>query len=40
MARVEDTFVCKVCERGAKDGEDNGIDESMELGNRVHLDKG
>ena len=34
---VEDTFVCKVCER-ADDGEDNVVDESMDLGNGVHLE--
>ena len=30
--------MCKVCERAANDGEDNGIDESMDLGNGVHLE--
>ena len=30
LTRDEDTFVCKVCER-ADDGEDNGVDESMNL---------
>ena len=37
LARVEDTFVCKVCER-ADDQEDNGVDESMDLGNVLHLE--
>ena len=37
LARVEDTFVCKVCER-AGDGEDSDVDESMDLGNGVHLE--
>ena len=37
LAIVEDTFVCKVCER-ADDGEDNVVDESMDLGNGVHLE--
>ena len=36
LARVEDTFVCKVCER-ADDGENNVVDKSMDLGNGVHL---
>ena len=37
LARVEDIFVCKVCER-ADDGEDNVVNESMDLGNGVHLE--
>ena len=37
LARVEDTFVYKVCER-ADHGEDNDVDESMDLGNGVHLE--
>ena len=35
LARVEDTFACKVF---ADDREDNGVDESMDLGNGVHLE--
>lgn len=38
LDRAEDTFVCKVCER-AGDGEDSGVEESMDLGNGVHLEK-
>ena len=37
LARVEDTFVCQVCER-ADDRENNGVDESIDLGNGVHLE--
>ena len=37
LARVEDAFVSKVCER-ADDGQDNGVDESMDMGNGVHLE--
>ena len=36
LARIEDTFVHKVCER-ADDGEDNDVDENMNLGNGVYL---
>ena len=35
LARVEDTFACKVF---ADDREGNGVDESMDLGNGVHLE--
>ena len=31
------TFVCKVCEK-ADARENNGVDESMDLGNGVHLE--
>ena len=37
LARVEDIFVSKVCER-ADDGEDNVVHENMDLGNGVHLE--
>mgnify|MGYP007071599789 CR=1 FL=1 len=37
LARAEDTFMCKVCER-AEDGEDSDVNESMDLGNGVHLE--
>lgn len=37
LVRVEDTFVCNVCER-AGDGEDSDVDESTDLGNGEHLE--
>ena len=37
LARVENIFVCKVCER-ADDGEDNVVHENMDLGNGVNLE--
>ena len=37
MHRCEVTFVFNVCER-ADDGEDKGVDESLDLGYGVHLE--
>ena len=37
LARVVDTFVCKVCER-AEDVEDTDTDEGMDLGNGVCIE--
>ena len=37
LARVVDTFVCKVCER-AEDAEDTDADEGMDLGNGVCIE--
>ena len=37
LVRAEDTFVCKMCER-AGDEEDRNVDDSLDLGNGVHLE--
>ena len=37
LVRVEDTFVCKTCEREG-DEEDRNVEESLDLGNRVHVE--
>ena len=37
LVRVEDTFVCKTCEREG-DEEDRNVEESLDLGNGVHLE--
>ena len=37
MHRCEVTFVFNVCER-ADDGEDKGVDESLDLGYGIHLE--
>ena len=37
LVRAEDTFVCKMCERPG-DEEDRTVEESLDLGNTVHLE--
>ena len=37
LVRVEDMFVCKMCER-AGDEEDRNVEESLDLENGVHLE--
>ena len=36
LVRVEDTFVCRTCERAGDEG-DRNVEESLDLGNGVHL---
>ena len=37
LARAVDMLVCKLCER-EENGKDRDVDESMDLGNGVHLE--
>ena len=37
LVRVEDTFVCKMCERKGGE-EDRNVEESLDLRNGVHLE--
>ena len=37
LVRAEDTFLCRTCER-AGDEEDRNVEESLDLGNGVHLE--
>ena len=37
LVRAKDMFICKTCER-AGDEEDRNVEESLDLGNGVHLE--
>ena len=37
LVRFEDTFVCKMCEREG-DEEDKNVEESLDLGNGIHVE--